>query len=307
MLARAQPELHRVLLRLLAEMANPRAAHHLILRLPRVDKSTRKELLKVMIRMGVPADLLPDMLESTGLPKSITAEVKGMLGELTFHTTPQVRAKLPSLVSQLNHPSGMERLKGLRALNQLQDPGGMRALMVLATSDKEPQIRRESMEGLAVWGDQEATPTFIEALGDESPYIRQLALQLVARYRTSGALPTVRTLLKDKQATVRSLAYHAVALLGADKEIPLLVDGIRDKSFEVRQATMDSLMTMNQKMVVRHLLPMAQGTNGPRLRGRVFRFLARLTQLNLGYYPEATPTQRRQMLGRVQTWLKRSQ
>jgi len=307
LLATAPPAQHTALVQLLAEMANPRSSHFLIQRLPLVDRPTQMLLLKAMIRMGVPADLLPDMLESSGLSPQLIAGVRQMLGPLTFHTTRAVREKIPGLLRQLSHPDAVERMKGLKALNRLQDVGGMRALMTLATHDPEPAIRREAMDGLAVWGDQQAIPAFIAGLRDKVPHIRQVALVLVARHEARQAIAQVIPLLDDPDARVRSLAYGAAAVLGGKKLIPRLVQGLHDVNREVRQETMNSLLAIDREAVTLEVLRIARSTSDKALRGRVFAFLGRLTRLNLGYYPEATSAQRRKMLSRVERWIKRRQ
>jgi len=146
--------------------------------------------------------------------------------ELLAHT--DVAAYRDVFLSVLSSPFRTVRLRALRALAGLKDPGLADRFAKVLTSDPDPELRAIAAEALGQTGAPKTTPALYRALDDPEAVVRQEAVRALVAIHDPGTAGAIKRRLSEA-APDRRVEIIRLAALVPDVDLaralgPLLGD-----------------------------------------------------------------------------------
>jgi HEAT repeat protein len=133
-----------------------------------------------------------------------------------------------ALVAAINDPDQKVKLAALRAVGDIHDPRGVKALEEQFNYYKKGPLARAAFDGLARIGAPSSLSLFQEGLADRDPIIRRLAIEGIVRTHDQAALQAIDVATAGESDNSTQLA-RAFALETAGKRgLDLLVSRLGD-------------------------------------------------------------------------------
>jgi len=133
------------------------------------------------------------------------------------------RVLRPIVVGALQDEEWRVRGRAARAasvLGELKDPGGFE-VMIVALSDKQPNVRASATQSLAELNDARAVTPLIAALRqDRNSYVRWHAAIALGKLDDSRAIGPLTAALKDESTVVKKSAQRALEKLSKAIQLP---------------------------------------------------------------------------------------
>jgi HEAT repeat protein len=272
----------------------------LVVALDDPDPEIRTRAAVALERLGVPANLVQVVENgevgtdaSQTLTRLAAAGTHGLLAELLFHSSPQVREVV------------------LLALRQAARRDLGAELLQLASGDPEPSLRALALDILRAFKLTQALPVARSALASADQRVRIAAIRLIGELGGSDIIELVQAQTSDLEAPVRATAARALGAIGGraaqddllrmmgDPEplvreaaasgaaearlrplAPALSELLGDSNPEVRHSAARALGTLGDQSVVPALLRAFEAA-GPDLREAITLAIGRLDPASL--------------------------
>ena len=151
-------------------------------------------------------------------------------------------AAVPGLISVLKDESAAVRLASVQALEQLQDPRAIDALIDVMKGDADARVREAAASALGSIDSQRAVPGLIAALGSERvTAVRAKIAWALGEIEDPRAVDALSAALKDQAAEVRHQAVWALGEIGSAEAVPALIPMLRDSDAELRKQVAEAL------------------------------------------------------------------
>jgi HEAT repeat protein/Zn-dependent protease with chaperone function len=151
-------------------------------------------------------------------------------------------AAVPGLISVLKDESAAVRLASVQALEQLQDPRAIDALIDVMKGDADARVREAAASALGSIDSQRAVPGLIAALGSERvTAVRAKIVWALGEIEDPRAVDALSAALKDQAAEVRQQAVWALGEIGSAEAVPALIPMLRDSDAELRKQVAQAL------------------------------------------------------------------
>ena len=141
-----------------------------------------------------------------------------------------------ALVAAMNDPNEKVRLAAMRSLGDIREERGVRALREQLEFHKRGPLARAALDGLARIASPQSLPTFQEHVSDRDPELRRSAIEGVARVGDAETLKAlVVALAGERDATVRLARAFATERSGG-AGIGDLVSGLDTRDADLAMA-----------------------------------------------------------------------
>ena len=151
-------------------------------------------------------------------------------------------AAVPGLISVLKDESAAVRLASVQALEQLQDPRAIDALVDVMKGDSDARVREAAASALGSIDNTRAVPGLISALGSErTAAVRAKIAWALGEIDDPRAIDALTAALKDQTAEVRHQAVWALGEIGSAEAVPALIPMLRDSDAELRKQAAEAL------------------------------------------------------------------
>ncbi len=257
-----------------------------------------------LLDLGVEPESVRTLVEAVGrdMDEASRGALFAELDRLFFHSTPDLRRRVPHLVDRLRSPDGDVRVGVLLDLNRLQSSDAVPVLAHLL-EDPDPAIRHKALLAANLWGDARLRPGLVAVLSCNDPADRALAVHLVVRFRIEGAFALVEKALVDPHTGVRQAAVTSIAELDDPVTPAALLSATRDADPRVASSAEDALLAIPARRVVPELLAELRRPDLPPSRQTaLFRMFERASGTPAGFDPEATEDARRGAVQKVEAW-----
>jgi HEAT repeat protein/beta-lactamase regulating signal transducer with metallopeptidase domain len=151
-------------------------------------------------------------------------------------TTQGRDAAVPGLISVLKDENVAVRLASVEALEQLQDPRAIDALIDVMKSDGDARVREAAASALGSIDSPRAVPGLIAALGSERVgAVRAKIAWALGEIDDPRAVDALTAALKDQVSDVRHQAVWALGEIESAEAVPALIPILRDSDVEMRK------------------------------------------------------------------------
>jgi len=117
--------------------------------------------------------------------------------------------------------------------------------LIMVLKDKNPEIRKKTIEILAKLGGRRTVGPLIGALDHADRNIRKEAAETLGKIGDKRAVKALITALKDVNPDVRQAASKALVEMGGLYTMSPLIDALKDKDSTIREAAAEILGKMN--------------------------------------------------------------
>jgi HEAT repeat protein/beta-lactamase regulating signal transducer with metallopeptidase domain len=170
-------------------------------------------------------------------------KVEAPLAAQSQSVTTQGRdAAVPGLISVLKDESAAVRLASVQALEQLQDPRAIDALIDVMKGDADARVREAAASALGNIDSPRAVPGLIAALGSERVgAVRAKIAWALGEIDDPRAVDALSAAVKDQVNEVRQEAVWALGEIGSAEAVPALIPVLRDADAEIRKKAAEAL------------------------------------------------------------------
>jgi HEAT repeat protein len=141
---------------------------------------------------------------------------------------------ISKLIASLDVSGDIAAEKSIQALARLGKTA-IPELLLAASNEKKPRIRKWSLEALGEIGDRRALPLLLQALKDSRMTVRLHALRALARLNEKSASKKIAPLLRDPSGGIRVNALQCLVKLNVKTANPYLIRALADEEWYVQQ------------------------------------------------------------------------
>jgi twitching motility protein PilT len=144
------------------------------------------------------------------------------------------------LVAYLQDPSDVVRRYAVDALERVNDPAALGALVRAAQSDADWWVRERAVETIGVLNDARAIPYIVDLLAKE-PDLQRACLGSLGALKARAAAGTVAALLVAEDPDIRLLVLQTLGALDDPAQAPAVTRLQQDGDHRVREAAAELL------------------------------------------------------------------
>ncbi|MDO8479307.1 MAG: HEAT repeat domain-containing protein [Candidatus Rokubacteria bacterium] len=120
---------------------------------------------------------------------------------------------LEALLAALRDQNWFVRMRAVKLLAALRQPGAAEALETAARSDDDEDVREEALVALATLAPERALPALLRGLRDEDSWVRERVASLLGELGDRRALPALLRAMQGREEDVAAAAADAVEKL----------------------------------------------------------------------------------------------
>ncbi len=204
------------------------------------------------------ASIASQIVESAAVAESAIdtddrRETPSAVLRLALFALARLKAYLP-LASVVLDSAGQLRIRSWPvafALQRLEDPRAMRALLALA-AEADPYTRAFAVKGLGALKDRSVVPEILPLVSSSDRATAVEAIRALGRIGDAGAAPVLAKLIRAAKPDpfLRLEAVSVLGAVGGDGTFDLLLDLVADPSPAIRAAVLRSLAQLDPQAFV---------------------------------------------------------